>query len=51
MPRAVYTLKSGGLRSLLKGACPCVSIDGFGVGPGPPFSDFVDLKVPGISSR
>ena len=32
-------------------ACPCVAIDGFGIGPGPPFSDFVDLKVPAICCR
>ena len=32
-------------------ACPCMAIDGFGIGPGPPFSDFVDLKVPAICCR
>ena len=32
-------------------ACPCVPIDGFGISPGPPFSDFVDLKVPAICCR
>ena len=32
-------------------AWPCVPIDGFGIGPGPPFSDFVDLKVPAICCR
>ena len=32
-------------------ACPCVAIDGFGIGPGLLFSDFVDLKVPAICCR
>ena len=32
-------------------AWPCVAIDGFGIGPWPPFSDFVDLKVPAICCR
>ena len=32
-------------------AWPCVPIDGFGIGPWPLFSDFVDLKVPAICCR
>ena len=32
-------------------AWPWVPIDGFGIGPWPPFSDSVDLKVPAICCR